>query len=192
MCGERSSNGSIEEANRLGDERIEARDGARRRSEQGRGGSTIAGQREPELTVEICAADHRQAIEIARLSFERGGVVVRVRLAEAILSDAMGVGDRDDSPVEKAEVRLQIGREPHGLRTESGDLSQQAERDLTLRHVVQSAERHDGLYRCGSRRAGLRRLSRRAARRDTDRDERCEGADCPNEPAHHVASRAAT
>lgn len=46
----------------------------------------IAGQREPELTVEICAADHRQAIEIARVSFERGGVVVSVRLAEAILS----------------------------------------------------------------------------------------------------------
>lgn len=58
----------------------------------------IAGQREPELTVEICAADHRQAIEIARVSFERGGVVVSVRLAEAILSDAMGVGDRDDLP----------------------------------------------------------------------------------------------
>ena len=122
----------------------------------------IAGQREPELTVEICAADHLQAIEIARLSFERGGVVVSVRLAEAILSDAMGVGDRDDPPVEQAEVHLQIGRKPHRLGTERGDLSQQPERDLTLGHVVQPAERYDGVRRGGSRCAGRRRLSRRA------------------------------
>ena len=100
--------------------------------------------------------------EIVRLTVECGRVLVGVRLPQPILSDAKRLGDRQDAPVEQAEVRLQLGRELHGLGTNGGDLSQETERDLALRDVVQEAERDDGAR---LRRGRRRRLGHRDGRR---------------------------
>ena len=138
------------EANRLGNERVDGRSGSGRRGEQVRSSEVIPRDRHPELAIEVFAAEHGETIEIVRLTVERGRVLVSVRLPQPILADAKRLRGRQDAPVEQAEVRLELGRESHGPGTNGSDLSQEPKRDLTLRDVVQEAERDAGAcLRCG-------------------------------------------
>src|SRR5580765_2743638 len=70
LCRRRPANGSIEQANRLGNERIEAWNGSGRRGQQGRSGALILSHRHPELAIEVRAADHGETIEIFFLPVE--------------------------------------------------------------------------------------------------------------------------
>ena len=140
----RPARGSIEQSNRLVNERVEGRNGSGCRGEQVQSGEVVPRQRHPELAIELFAVEHGETTDLVRLTVQRGRVLVGVGLPQPILSDSKRLGDRQDSPVEQAEVRLQLGREPHGLGTNGSDLSQEPQRDLALRHVVQDAERDDG------------------------------------------------